>query len=152
MLTIEKILRKKNMKLWSIGPKETAYKALEIMAEKDIGSLLVIDKGELVGIFTERDYSRKVILKGKSSKDTKVEDLMTRKVITVKPENTIDECMAIMKAANCRHMPVFEKGRLVAIVTMRDIMNELISEKDILISDLKHYIHGSSFIEVSNSP
>ncbi|MDH4027400.1 MAG: CBS domain-containing protein, partial [Nitrospirota bacterium] len=133
MLTIEKILRKKNMKLWSIGPNETAYKALEIMADKDIGSLLVIDKGELVGIFTERDYSRKVILKGKSSKDTKVEDLMTRKVITVKPENTIDECMALMKAANCRHMPVFEKGRLVAIVTMRDIMNELISEKDILI-------------------
>ena len=151
MLTIEKILRKKNMKLWSIGPNETAYKALEIMADKDIGSLLVIDKGELVGIFTERDYSRKVILKGKSSKDTKVEDLMTRKVITVKPENTIDECMALMKAANCRHMPVFEKGRLVAIVTMRDIMNELISEKDILISDLKHYIHGSSFLEISNS-
>ncbi|MDH4028739.1 MAG: CBS domain-containing protein, partial [Nitrospirota bacterium] len=71
--------------------------------------------------------------------------------ITVKPENTIDECMALMKAANCRHMPVFEKGRLVAIVTMRDIMNELISEKDILISDLKHYIHGSSFLEISNS-
>ena len=152
MLTIGKIIGKKHTKLWSIGPEETAYRALEIMAEKDIGSLLVMEKQKLAGIFTERDYSRKVILKGKSSKDTKVKELMTSRVITVRPEHTVDECMAVMKAANCRHMPVFDQGNLVALVTMRDIMNALINEKDIMISDLEHYIHGSEYLDVANIP
>ncbi len=145
MLSIENILLKKNKDLYSIGPKETAYKALEIMAEKDIGALLVIDKGEMVGIFTERDYARKVILRGKSSKDTMVEELMTRRVITITPENSFDECMALMKAAKCRHMPVFENKQLIAMLTMRDLMDALISEKDITIHDLERYITGSDY-------
>ncbi len=151
MLSIKRILQKKNNDLWTIGPKELAYKALEIMAEKDIGALLIIDKDELVGIFTERDYARKVILKGKSSIDTTVEELMTRKVFTVTTETSIDECMALMKAAQCRHMPVFEKKQIIAMVTMRDVMNELISEKEIKIRDLEHYIHGSAYVDIANN-
>lgn len=152
MLSVEKILQNKKQGLWSIGPKESAYKALEIMAEKDIGALLVMDKDVLVGIFTERDYSRKVILRGKYSKETSVDDLMTRKVLTVTPETSVDECMALMKAANCRHMPVFDKNQIVGMVTMRDVMNELISEKDILIQDLEHYIYESNYLDVSHNP
>lgn len=152
MLTIRKVLQKKNNDLWSIGPTETAYQALDIMASRDISALLVVDRGELVGIFTERDYARKVILKGKSSKETTVEDLMTSKVYTVTPESTVEECMALMKAVKCRHMPVFENKKLVAMVTMRDIMNEILSEKDIAIRDLEHYIHGTDYLEASDNP
>ena len=152
MSTIKKILLNKSKDLWSIEPKETVYKALKIMAKKDIGALLVIDKDNLVGIFTERDYARNVILKGKSSKDTTIEELMTRKVITVTPENSIDECMALMQATKCRHMPVIEKKQLIAVVTMRDIMNELLRKKDITIKDLEHYITGSDYLDVSDNP
>ena len=151
MLTIEKILRSKSTDLWHIAPQKTAYEALEVMADKDIGAVLVIDKDHLVGIFTERDYARKVILKGKSSKDTTVDELMTRKVITVTPGNSVDECMALMKSANCRHMPVMDKDkkRIIGMITMRDIMNELLIEKDIEISDLQHYIYDSQYLDVS---
>ena len=151
MLTIEKILRNKSADLWHIAPQKTAYEALEIMADKDIGAVLVIDKDGLVGIFTERDYARKVILKGKSSKDTTVDELMTRKVITVTPENSVDECMALMKSANCRHMPVMDKNKkqIIGMITMRDIMNELIIEKDIEIKDLEHYIYDTHYLDIS---
>lgn len=142
MLYVENILSNKNMDLWSVEPKETAYKALEIMAKKDIGSLLVIDKGKLVGIFTERDYARKVILRGNFSKKTTVEELMTRNVITVTPETSFNECMALMKVKKCRHMPVYENKQLIAMLTMRDLMDELINEKDLTIHILHQYIYG----------
>lgn len=152
MLTIGNVLQKKSKDIWSVGPKDTVYHALEKMAEKDIGSLIVIDNGELVGIFTERDYSRKVILKGKSSKETTVDELMTRKVYTVTPENTVDECMALMKAAKCRHMPIFDQKKLIAMLTMRDLMNAILEEKDVVIRDLERFIHGTEYLEVSNNP
>lgn len=145
MLSIENILRKKKKDLWSIGPKETAYKALEIMAEKDIGALLVIDKGELVGIFTERDYSRKVILKGKSSKETSVGELMTTTVYSIAPNKSIEECMAIMSASHSRHMPVIEDDTLIGVVSLGDIVNSIITKQKIEIQDLKNYIAGGEY-------
>ena len=152
MMTIDKILQKKSKDLWNLSPGESAYKALEMMADKDIGAILVYEKDELAGIFTERDYARKVILKGKSSKETTVGELMTTKVITVTPETSIDQCMALMKAAKCRHMPVMEKSKVVGMVTARDILNELIMQKDVTISDLEHYIYESHYTDISHNP
>lgn len=149
MLRIRDILQSKGSKVWSIGPMEMSFKALELMAAKDIGALLVIDNNKVVGIFSERDYARKVILKGKSSKDTSVADLMTKDIYSLTPEKTVEECMALMTATRCRHMPVIENNKLLGMVTIGDVVNAIIAEKDITIHDLEHYITGSEYIETS---
>lgn len=149
MLRIRDILQSKGSKVWSIGPQEMSFKALELMADKDIGALLVIENNKVVGIFSERDYARKVILKGKSSKDTSVADLMTKDIYSLTPEKTVEECMALMTATRCRHMPVIENNKLLGMVTIGDVVNAIIAEKDITIHDLEHYITGSEYIETS---
>jgi signal-transduction protein with cAMP-binding, CBS, and nucleotidyltransferase domain len=120
---------------------ETAYKALQIMSEKDFGSLLVIDKGKIVGIFTERDYARKVILKGKSSKTTPVSELMTKKVLFVDPGTSVEDCMALMIEKCVRHLPVMEKKKLVVIVTVGDVVKQLIVDHKFKIQELERYLH-----------
>ncbi len=140
MIKIKDVLKKKDNNIWSISPQETAYRALEIMAEKDIGALLVIYEGQLVGKFSERDYSRKVILKGKSSKETSVGELMTTTVFSVNPNKSIEECMAIMSASQSRHLPVIEGGMLIGVVSLGDIVNAIITSQKIEIEDLKNYI------------
>ena len=143
MLKITDVLKTRDDNIWSIASKETAYKALEIMANKDIGALLVIDEEQLVGIFSERDYTRKVILKGKSSKKTTVGELMTSPVFTISPEKSIEECMILMTAKHCRHLPVIESGKLIGVISIRDVVSAIITTQKVEIEDLRTYIAGS---------
>jgi len=143
MHTIGQLLESKGKDIWSIAPHATVFEALEIMAEKNVGVLLVIDDGEVVGIFSERDYARKVILKGKSSKDTSVGDLMTKEVLYINPQNTLQECMALMTAKHIRHMPVFvENSKLIGVVTLGDVVKQIISDQEFTIRELEKYITG----------
>jgi CBS domain-containing protein len=138
---VSQILKTKGDKIWSIAPHETAYKALQIMSEKNLGCLLVIDKGKAVGIFTERDYSRKVILKGKSSKTTPVSELMTKKVLFVDPGTSVEDCMALMIEKCVRHLPVMENKKLVGLVTVGDVVKQLIVDQKFKIQELERYLH-----------
>jgi CBS domain-containing protein len=142
MHNIDTLLKDKGKDIWSIGPQETAFKALETMAQRNVGALLVIDKGKLIGIFSERDYARKVILKGKSSKDTTVGELMTPDVFYASPENTLQETMALMTAKHIRHMPVLRDDRLIGMVTLGDVVKQIISEQKFTITELEKYIAG----------
>jgi len=152
MLKVQDVLRSKSKKIWSISSGETTYKALEMLAEKDVGALMVIDDGKFVGLFSERDYARKVILKGKSSKETTVGELMTREVYSITPDKTVDECMALMTTIHCRHMPVFEKNQLIGVVTIGDVVNAIINEQQVKIQDLEKYITGSDYVAVDDNP
>jgi CBS domain-containing protein len=143
MNTIGQLLESKGKDIWSIVPNATVFEALRIMAKKDVGVLLVIDKGKLVGIFSERDYARKVILKGKSSKETAVGELMTKDVYYIDPKNTLHECLAVMTAKHIRHMPVLEKDQLVGIVTLGDVVKQIIADQEFTIRELEKYISGS---------
>jgi CBS domain-containing protein len=142
MIKINDVLQSKSKDIWTVHSRETAYYALEIMAEKNIGALLVIDDEKIVGIFSERDYARKVILKGKSSRESPVSELMTKEVYSISPEKSVEECLALMTAAQCRHMPVIENDKLVGFVSMGDVVNAIISDKTVTIQDLKNYISG----------
>ncbi len=138
---VRQILKTKGDKVWSIAPDETAYKALQLMSERNFGSLLVIDKKKVVGIFTERDYARKVILKGKSSKTTPVSDLMTKKVLFVDPGTSVEDCMALMIDKGVRHLPVMEKKKLIGIVTVGDVVKQHIVDQKYKIEELERYLH-----------
>ena len=143
MTTIGQLLKTKGNEIWSIAPQATIYEALQIMSEKDVGALLVVHKGDVVGIFSERDYARKLILKGKFSRDTSVEELMTRKVLYVGPESTIEDCMALMTAKSVRHLPIIKNERLIGIVTLGDVVKQIISDREFTIHQLENYISGS---------
>jgi CBS domain-containing protein len=145
MIRIRDVLEKKGADIWSVAPGATGYEALEIMADKNVGALMVVGEGKLVGVFSERDYARKVILKGKLSKDTLVGELMTRDVYSVTPDDTIEECMALMSATRCRHMPVLENDQLIGVVSIGDIVNAIIVDRDIKIQDLENYITGGHY-------
>ena len=138
---VSQILKTKGNKIWSIAPQETAYKALQLMSEKDLGALVVIDKGKVVGLFTERDYARKVILKGKSSKTTNVSELMTKKVLYVDPDTSVEDCMSLMTEKRVRHLPVMEKKKLVGVVTQGDVVKQLIADQKFENEELERYIH-----------
>ena len=143
MTTIAQLLNTKGNQIWSVEPKATIFKALEIMSEKEIGALLVMEDGKLTGIFSERDYARKVILKGKSSKETLVGELMTKKVFYIDPKKTINDCMAIMTDKHVRHLPVIENDKVIGIVTIGDVVNQIISEQEFTIQHLENYITGT---------
>ena len=143
MTTIAQLLNTKGDQIWSVEPKATIFEALEIMSEKEIGALLVMVDGKLTGIFSERDYARKVILKGKSSKETPVGELMTKKVFYIDSQKTINDCMAMMTAKRIRHVPVIEDNQVVGIVTIGDVVNQIISEQEVTINHLENYITGS---------
>jgi len=142
MGTIKEILRTKPKDIWSISSKASVFEGLELMSAKDIGALLVIDEGRLVGIFSERDYARKVILKGKTSKETEVGELMTRSVLYATPENTLEECMALMTSKHIRHLPILENDTLIGIVTLADVAKGIISEQEFTIRELENYYTG----------
>ncbi|HYA31452.1 MAG TPA: CBS domain-containing protein [Thermodesulfovibrionales bacterium] len=142
MKTVGELLKAKGHEIWSISPLATVFQALEQMAEKDVGALLVVQNGKLVGIFSERDYARKVILKGKASKDTTVSELMTQTVFYVSSENTFDDCMALMTSKQIRHLPVLDNGRLMGMVTLGDVVKKIISEQQFTISELEKYVGG----------
>ena len=143
MTTIAQLLNVKGNQIWSVEPKATIFEALEIMSEKEIGALLVMEDGKLTGIFSERDYARKVILKGKSSKETPVGELMTKKVFYIDSQKTLNDCMAMMTAKRIRHVPVIEDNQVMGIVTIGDVVNQIISEQEVTINHLENYITGS---------
>ena len=145
MKLVRDILENKQKDVWTINSKKTIFNALATLKEKEIGALIVVDdQGNVVGLFSERDYARKVILKGKSSKTTLVEELMTKieNAHTVKPDNTIDECMVIVTEKHVRHLPVFEGTTFAGVISIGDIVKEKISEQEFLIGQLNGYITG----------
>lgn len=143
MTVVTQILQIKGHAIWSIAPEATVYAALELMAEKDVGALLVLDHEELVGILSERDYARKVILQGKLSKETQVHEIMTDAVFSVHPAQSIEECMALMTAKRIRHLPVIDDDKLVGVISIGDVVKAVISEKEFLIHQLEQYIVGN---------
>jgi len=145
MSTVREILRNKGCDVWSIAPDATVYEALCLMADKNVGAVLVIDACTLVGILSERDYARKVILHGKSSRDTLVREIMTERVVYVRPEQTAEECMALMTEKRVRHLPVLEGDRLVGVVSIGDVVKSIISEQEFVIDQLEHYISGTVY-------
>lgn len=139
---IREILHHKGGSAWTISPDETVYEALRIMADKNVGSLLVTQNGRLVGIFTERDYSRKVVLLGRSSKDTPVKAVLSGKVISVGPDHTIEDCMRLMTEHRVRHLPVVEREKILGVVSIGDLVNWIISAQHSTINQLETYITG----------
>ncbi len=146
MRTVHDILmRKVNKEIWSISPKATVFDALALMGQKEVGALVVKDDaGKVVGIISERDYARKVILKGKASKETAVEEIMTpvADMFVVKPENTVEECMVIMTGKKVRHLPVFKDNGFVGIISIGDVVKSIIADQEMLIEQLSEYIAG----------
>jgi len=140
--TVKQLLDLKGRNVWWVTPETVVYDALKLMADKDIGAVLVLKDGKLVGIFSERDYARKVILKGKSSKETTVGELMSKKVFYVSPDQTLEECMALMTEERIRHLPVLENGELVGIVTIGDVVHGIIKDQKFTIEELQRYIIG----------
>jgi signal-transduction protein with cAMP-binding, CBS, and nucleotidyltransferase domain len=145
MITIGQVLQTKGHDCYALSTQATAYEALEIMADKKVGALLVIEGGKLVGVFSERDYARKVILKGKSSKTTTVGELMSSPPICAAPALTIRDCMAIMTGNHIRHLPIVDKGTTIGIVSMGDIVKTIICEHDTTIQALENYVAGNEY-------
>jgi CBS domain-containing protein len=141
--TIALILENKGNAIWSVTPDATVYDAIAIMADKGVGALLVVSERRLVGIISERDYARKVILQGRSSKETNVEDIMTRSVISVTPAYTVDECMRIMTEHRVRHLPVLDGDMLTGVVSIGDLVRSIIAAQAHTINQLHTYITGS---------
>ncbi len=134
------ILRNKGSEVWSVGPTDSVRDALALMAAKGIGALVVLDGDQVVGILSERDYAREVELKGRTARETAVGEIMTGKVAYVEPDNTVEECMALMTHKRIRHLPVIENGRLVGLVSIGDVVKTIISHQQFLIEQLEHYI------------
>jgi len=144
-ITVGHVLRAKGYGFHGIGPASTAYDALEMMAEKNVGALPVLENGLLIGVFSERDYARKVILKGKSSKNTPVREVMSSPVIHVDPGTSLRECMVVMTNNRIRHLPVLDNGALLGIISIGDAVNAVISEQDATIEELEGYIAGTGY-------
>jgi len=141
MKYIEDVLNKKGTEVWSIDVEESVYRAIELMAEKHVGALIVKDGSRLAGIISERDYARNVILKGKSSKATKVSEIMTRNLIFAKPEHDVDACMALMSEKEIRHLPIISDGDLKGMVSLGDLVKTIIEEQQSRIEQLENYIY-----------
>ena len=143
MTTVRSVLQTKDNTIWSIAPDALVFDALKIMADKNVGALLVTKKEKVVGIFSERDYARKIVLKGESSHTTAIKDVMTSGVLSVNPEQSIDECMALMTNKHVRHLPVLENEKLIGLVSIGDVVKAIISEHEYTIKQLENYITGS---------
>jgi CBS domain-containing protein len=130
-----------------VSPSETVFQALQVMADANVGAIMVIDQGQMVGIFTERDYARKIILKGRCSLETPLREIMTTDMITIHPETTLEEVMELMTTKRIRHLPVMEGGRLVGMVSMRDVVQAVISAKERTIEKLESYILGEGYAQ-----
>jgi CBS domain-containing protein len=142
MHTANDILESKGHAVWSVSPDATVLDALGVMAQHDIGVVLVLDGDKLVGLFSERDYARKVVLAGRSSKDSPVRDVMTAQVICVPPERGIDECMAVMTDKRVRHLPVVDRKAVVGLVSIGDVVKATIADREFTIAQLQSYIAG----------
>jgi CBS domain-containing protein len=148
--SVDSILKQKPGNVWSISPDQSVYEAIREMAEKQIGALLVMSQDALVGIISERDYARKVILMGRSSKNTTVKEIMTSRVVCVTPAHTVDECMALMTEHRIRHLPVMKDQKVFGLLSIGDLVKWIISEQEATIRHLEHYITGVPSELVSN--
>lgn len=147
-MIISQILQNKGYEVWTIGPDDTVYDALSLMANMNVGALLVMTNGEIAGIFSERDYARKVALHGKSSKVTPIKEIMTADVFSVTPDESVETCMALMTEKHIRHLPVLsESGELTGIISIGDVVKAVISEQEHLINHLEGYITGRALKE-----
>lgn len=140
MKTVMDVLRSKKAGIISIIPDATVYEAIELLAEKNVGALLIMEGDKLVGILSERDYARKVILMGRSSKETLINEVMTKQILVINPDTTIEECMALMSEKFIRHLPVIKDGRVIGVISIGDVVKAIISEQHFLINNLQQYI------------
>ncbi|GMW06605.1 MAG: CBS domain-containing protein [Gammaproteobacteria bacterium] len=142
MQTVAEILNDKGRTVWSVKPTDTVLEALRVMADHDVGAVVVLDGEKLVGIFTERDYARKVVLIGRASRDSAVSAIMTHSVVCVSPERSLEECMALMTAKRIRHLPVLDHKRIVGLVSIGDLVKATIAEQEFTITQLQLYVTG----------
>lgn len=141
MRAISDLLKKRESTIFSLGPQDSVFEALQRLADHDVGAMMVLDdSGRLVGVFSERDYSRKIALAGKSSKSTAVKDIMSSNVITVAPSTRTKDCLALMSQKKIRHLPIVDNGQVLGMISIRDIMNDIIADHELTISFLQHYI------------
>lgn len=142
MTSVAQLLQTKGHDVWSIAPDASVFDAITLMAQKEIGAVLVVEERRLVGVLSERDYARKIILQGRSSRDTAVRAIMTDKVFYVRPDQTLEDCMALMTARRIRHLPVLDGERLLGVVSIGDVVKSLLSEQEVRIQQLEQYITG----------
>lgn len=142
MTSVAQLLQAKGHDVWSIAPDASVFDAITLMAQKEIGAVLVVEERRLVGVLSERDYARKIILQGRSSRDTAVRAIMTDKVFYVRPDQTLEDCMALMTARRIRHLPVLDGERLLGVVSIGDVVKSLLSEQEVRIQQLEQYITG----------
>ena len=142
MKTVSELLRLKPSRVVSVRPDQSVLDAIKVLAQEDIGAAIVMSGGKIVGIFSERDYTRKIVLKGRSSDTTRVEEIMTPNVIVVNPRTKTRECMQLMSEKNIRHLPVVDNGTCIGMVSIRDIVSDIIADQDFTIEQLEHYISG----------
>jgi CBS domain-containing protein len=142
MKTVAELLKAKPARVISVRPEQSVLEAIKVLATEDIGAAIVMTGDRLAGIFSERDYTRKVVLKGRSSDSTRVEEIMTPNVVCVSPRTKARECMQLMTEKNIRHLPVMEEGRVIGMVSIRDIVSDIIADQDFTIEQLEHYISG----------
>ena len=140
MRPILELLEKQGGAIWSLSPDDSVYNALEMLADCNVGALMVMEGDKLVGVFSERDYTRKIALAGRSSKDTQVKDIMTAQVLTVTPKTSTDDCMALMSQKKIRHLPVVEGSKVLGMVSIRDLMDNIIKDRELTITQLQNYI------------
>jgi CBS domain-containing protein len=143
MKTVRRVLGSKGNAVHTITPEAPVFEALQKMAQEDVGCLVVVQEGDVVGILSERDYARKVILEGKSSRETPVRDIMSRRVVCVDLQKRMDSCMALMSEKRVRHLPVLENERLAGIISIGDVVKAIIEDQQFTIEQLAHYIQGS---------
>jgi len=143
MTSVRHLLARKGTEIWSIGPDDTVFDAIKMMADKNIGSLVVMEDGRLVGLIAERHYARNVVLKGRASPKTRVREIMEPNVVYVRPDHTVEQCMALMTSKMVRHLPVIEDGALVGIVSIGDLVKSIIRDQKFVIEQLEHYISGT---------
>ena len=142
MRTVRELLEKRASTLWHVHPSDTVYSAIKLLADYEIGALMVMDRGKLVGIVSERDYTRKVALQGRNSKETTVADIMTANVMVVKPQTSNHDAMALMSEKKIRHLPVLDGGIVVGMISIQHIMDDIIADHELTISQLESYIHS----------
>ena len=139
-VTVAQLLESKGKSVWTISPDASVYEALKVMADRGVGALVVVLEGRIAGMFSERDYARKVILQDRFSKETQVKEIMTERVLAVSPQETAEQAMALMTRGHNRHLPVLEDGRLVGIISIGDVVNAVISHQTFIIEQLENYI------------
>ena len=143
-ITVKQLLDKKGNEIHAVSPDATVFDAIKLMSERGVGALLVMQDDQLMGVISERDYTRKVILKGRSSSSTTVQEIMTGNIITLAPDSNVDQCMALMNENQIRHLPIVENGRVMGVVTIMDVIKNILSEKEFIIEQMESYIAGGS--------